>query len=150
MTLYTFDIIESDVTVNFTGALAQDAKADEDINMPTDYKTCTINKLEIREIAIQSKQNLEWDLILWSKTSKDNVALNTDTYITKINFPVGSGKQIAGANQWYYEQYNLKIDYNDSNNLSQIHCSLVNRSVTSKNAGVTGQVKIRFVAVPGI
>lgn len=150
MKCYTFDIIESDVTVNFTGSLAQDAIANEDIAMPADYLTCTINKLEVREISIQSKENLEWDLILWSKSSKANAALNTDSYIVKVNFPVGSGKQIAGTGQWYYEQLNLKIDYNDANDASLIHCSLVNRSIVAKSAGVAGQVKVRFVAIPGV
>lgn len=151
MSCEEFKTIESDVTTQFTDALAQDVKEDEDIAIPADWLTCTINKMKVINVSIQSKQNLEWDLILWSKSAKDNIALNTDNYIIKLNFPVASGRQIAAANQFYYEQTNLiPIAYNDDSNQSKIHCSIVNRSIAAKNAGATGQIKVRFVASPGI
>src|SRR3989337_1495021 len=149
MSCEKFKMRESDVTANFTDALVQDAKEDEDVAMPADWTTCTINKCAISGVSIQSKQNLEFDLILWSKSAKDNTSLNLDNFVISLNFPVSSGKQIAAANQYYYEQDNLiPIKYNDDSNQSKIHCSIVNRSITAKDAGVAGQIKVRFVASP--
>src|SRR3989337_1012553 len=137
MSCEKFKMRESDVTANFTDALVQDAKEDEDVAMPADWTTCTINKCAISGVSIQSKQNLEFDLILWSKSAKDNTSLNLDNFVISLNFPVSSGKQIAAANQYNYDS-----------NQSKIHCSIVNRSITAKDAGVAGQIKVRFVASP--
>jgi hypothetical protein len=144
------EYIVSDKDSHFTGGLAQNAGEAESINFPADWRTIGVNQCVIESITIQSDQNLEWDIYLWSGAEADNTDLDTDTFIDYFNYATTTGKQIAGANQYYYASpsNNLNIAYKDDDNSGKLHVTLVNRSATAKNAGGTGEVKLQFIVRP--
>lgn len=140
--------LDSDKDTHFSGALAQNAIEFENITFPSYW--IGIKECIIEGISIQSDQNLEWDVMLFSKSSAEDTDLDLDTFIDFFNFPSTSGKQIAGAGQYYYAfpANIMAIPYRDEDIKSQLHVGLVNRSATAKNAGATGEVKIRFALRP--
>ncbi len=140
--------IRSDKDLHFTGALTENSAEHEDLDFPSDWEKTNINEILIQGITIQSDQNLEWDIFIWSKDSKDDSDLDVDTFIDFMNFPATIGKQIAGTGQYYYSLSNLSIPYQDDGRQSKLHCSIVNRSSTAKLAGATGEVVVVFAASP--
>ncbi len=147
---YTIEAIDSDKDTHFTGALAQDAIENENISFPSDFSTAQMQKLKIHQISIQSDQALDWDLILWSDDGfADTSDIDSDPHIIAETFLASDAVQIAGANQTYY-RYNpvTPILYIDKDNSGELHVGLINRSVTAKNAGATGEVKVRFMVEP--
>jgi len=76
--------------------------------------------------------------------------LDVDTFVDYFNYATTTGKRIAGAGQYYYASpsNNLDIAYRDADKSGKLHVLLVNRSATAKNAGATGEVKLRFVVRP--
>jgi len=142
--------IDSDKDTHFTGALAQHAIESESLNFPDLFPNAGIQDVIIEGINIQSDQNLEWDVFVWSTSGYNNSDVDLAAMIDYWNFPTTSGKQIAGANQYYYPlpANRISVPYRDANNTSKLHVSLVNRSATGKNAGATGEVKVRFIVRP--
>lgn len=144
------EYIFSDKDIHFTGSLAEDAFETEDLDFPSDWGTLEINECVIEGVSIQSDQNLEWDIVLWGKVAAEDTDLDIDEFVHFFNFPKTNGKQIAGTAQYYYPFPNnlVSIPYKDNNLSQKLHVSLVNKSVTSKNAGATGEVKIKFALRP--
>ena len=142
--------IKSDKDTHFSGALAQHAVEIEALDFPTGWSSLNINDLIIESISIQSDQNLEWDILLFSTDGTTNADLDLDTFTDFFNFATTSGKQIAAAGQFYYSSpsNNLQIPYKNTQNKSKLHVALVNRSATSKNAGATGEFTVEFVVRP--
>lgn len=140
--------IRSDKNDNFTGALTENSAEHEDLDFPSDWKKIQIQEVLIQGITIQSDQNLEWDIFIWSKDSKDDTDLDEDTFTDFMNFPSTIGKQIAGTGQYYYSLSNLSIPYQDDGRQSKLHCSIVNRSSTAKLAGADGEVVVEFAVSP--
>ena len=138
--------IRSDKDVHFTGSIAQDAKGDESISFPNEIGRT--NEVVIEGIAIQADQQLEWDIFLWTGAEYDNTDLDLDKFLGYINFPTADQKQIGAANQFYTAKTGLTIPYKDGDGTHKLHCSLVNRSATAKNAGATGEVVITFMVRP--
>ncbi len=130
------EYIRSDKDTDFTGAIAQDAQEQGNIT------GLSRNKGTIESISIQSDQNLEWDVFLFVSDTFENTDLDLDRFVEFANFPVSSGKQIAGANQFYYSLTGLGIPYRDEDSSLELHIALVNRSATAKNAGATGEITI--------
>lgn len=143
--------IVSDKDSHFTTELAENAIEHEDISFPTDFSVQEIHELLIEHVTIQSDQNLEWDIFVWSGAENLNADLDLDEFTDYFNFPKSTGKQIAGTAQFYYaspSSTKLGIPYVDTDNTSKLHVSLVNRSSTNKAAGATGEVKVRFGVRP--
>ena len=147
---YTIEAIDSDKDTHFTGALAQNAIENENISFPTDFSLPQINKIAIHQISIQSDQALNWDLILWSGDGFANTTdIDSDAHIVNNSFLASEATQIAGSNQSYYN-YNpvTPILYIDKDNSGELHVGLINRSITAKIAGATGEIKVRFMVEP--
>ena len=142
--------IKSDKDTHFTGSLAQNAVEIEVLDLPTDWVTLGISDIIIESISIQSDQNLEWDVMLFSTDGTTNADLDLDTFTDFFNFATTSGKQIGATGQFYYSSpsNNLQIPYKNSDNESKLHVALVNRSATAKNAGATGEFTVEFALRP--
>jgi len=140
--------LDSVKTLHFTGAIATNAVEYESIDFPDLFKEAGVADVEISGISIQSNQNLEWDVIIFSSDSFATADLDTTDFVDYFNFPATSGKQIAGAGQYYYPlpANNVEIPYHSGD--SKLHIGLINRSVVGKNAGATGEVKIRLMLEP--
>ena len=134
--------LDSNTTVHFTTELATNAGESEDL----DGLKC--NGIIINTVILQSKQNLSWDLYFFRTSGQEDTDLDLDTFIEKVEFNAVYGKQIAGSGQYYYNWASLSIPYRDDNIKCQLHCKLVNRSATSKTAGVNGAVKLTIVYEP--
>lgn len=143
-------ILRSDKDTHFTGGLAQDAMETESINFPSDWRTAGINSCIIEGISIQSDQNLDWDVVIFSGSEFDNTDLDLDKAIDYTSFANTVGKQVGGAGQYYYPLASspFKIPYVDEDRSGKLHVGLVNRSATAKNAGATGEVVITFILRP--
>ena len=135
---------------HFTGALIQNAIEVESVDFPSEWGTAGINECLIEGISIQSDQNLEWDVYLFSSSGHTDTDLDLDTFVDKFNWATTAGDRIAGAGQYYYPSpdNNMKIPYYDDSRKAQLHVALVNRSAGAKNAGATGEIKIRFALRP--
>jgi len=137
-------ILRSDKDTHFTGSLSENAGELEALTITATQFT---NEFVIEQISIISNQNLEWDLFIWSSSiGPDTSDYDDDTYIEYQNFPKTTGKQIGGAGGFYYSASDIKIPYRDDDiderANGSVHCTLVNRSSTSKNAGATGEVVV--------
>ena len=150
MSLKEIQYIKSDKDTHFSGALAQNAAEVEALNFPTDWVTLGISDIIIESVSIQSDQNLEWDVMLFSTDGTTDTDLDLDTFTDFFNFATTSGKQIGAANQFYYSSpsNNLQIPYKNTQNRSKLHVALVNRSATGKNAGATGEFTVEFAVRP--
>lgn len=142
--------IDSVAGTHFTGALAQNAIESESIDFPDLLGSVGVHDVIIEGVTVQSDQNLEWDVFIWSKNTYNTTNLDTAELVDYFNFPAANGKQIAGANQYYYPlpANEVSVPYRDEDNTGKLHISLVNRSATSKNAGATGEVTIRVIVRP--
>lgn len=140
------EFLDTDKDTHFTSGLAQHAMETESVAFPSDWGTIGIDECIIESIVIQADQNLEWDIYIWSEAEVDNTDIDLDKFVDYANFPTTSGKQIGAANQFYYASpaNNVKIPYKDQDHTQKIHVGLVNRSATAKNAGATGEIKLRL------
>lgn len=140
--------IRTDKDSHFTTELVQGAMETENISMSADMATIDIDRLLITGLLLQASRNLEYGVIFWPTDGFDDTDLDLDKSLGYVNFAKSDGKQVAGANQYYYPSENLKIYYRDEDQTNEIHVGLVNRSSTTKQAGDT--IKMTFFAVPHI
>lgn len=128
--------LSSDKDNHFTGAIAQDAKEDEDI---IGLKS---NHIRITRVAIQADENLRFRFLLWKTDGKDDADLDVDSFLAAIDLDIPSeGLRIAGANQYYLSK-DVNIPYCDEDDTFELHCSLQCVSLAGKTAGAAGEVKI--------
>lgn len=142
--------VKSVAATHFRDALIQNAVENESISLPSDWSEIGLREMAIIGISVQGKENLEWDIFLWSGSGYNDADLDTDRFVDYVNFTAASGKRNAGAGQYYYPSAsNLAIPYRlDKVNTGAIHCSLVNRSAGAKTAGAGGEIQITFMCRP--
>jgi hypothetical protein len=141
--------VRTDKDTHFTGAIAQNAKEDENISLPVALEGMNGNARGlIRTIMLQSDQNLAWELAFWSGDGFDSTDVDLDTFISRWTFAVADGIRYGGAGQYYYYIEGLALPYVDDDNSGELHLSLVNRSATGKNAGGTGEVAVELSIQP--
>jgi len=145
----TIKYVASDKDDHFRGALIENAIASESLSMPADWITAGVQKGVISEMSFQSDQNLDWELLFWSKNEYDNTDLDLSTVITRITLAATDADQVAGSDQYIYKNPLLaNIGYMDEDNSSKVHVSLINRSTTAKGAGDAGKVALRIGITP--
>lgn len=136
--LLPLNLIVSDKDVNWIGAIAQNASANENLaGLMGDDGI-------IESIAILSDQQLAWEIQLYSTSGFDNANFDLDTYLGSVRFAEGDGLQLAAVNAFKYDAHNLGIPYTDVDATQTIHAKLVNRSAAAKNAGATGEIVVKF------
>ncbi len=142
--------IVSDKDSHFTTNLTTGNMEIESLLMEADWTAIQINECIIESVSLQSDQNLAWDVILFAKASTDDTNLDLDEFVDLFRFSKVDGIQVAAANQFYYPSLSnhMSIAYKDNDLTGKIHVGLVNRSVTAKNTGATGEVKIRITVRP--
>ncbi len=144
-----FKYIASLKGTHFTGALADNAIESESISLPDEWVTAGINKLVISELSFQAVEDLDWELIFWANGNYNSSDQDTSKIITRFSVAASTSEQIAGANQFIYENpLAQSIEYNDEDNSSKIHVSLVCRSAAGKTAGAGGYVVLRIGCTP--
>lgn len=135
-------ILSTDKDLHFTGGIALNAIENETIDgLITD-------KIKITDINIQVDEARLYTLWLWKDSNYSDTDLDTDTFGGFINLDLAtSGKQIAGAGQWYLDSANLAVKYEDTepataNGTYQLHCGLMVSAGAAKPAGAAGEVQI--------
>lgn len=136
--------LESEANGHFQASLALNAKGDENLS------GLLVNEIEILSVALQAKQQLHYRAWFWSKNTFDDPDLDEDSYVDHVELDLENfGARIGGANQFYL---NSRLDpplrYVDEDATRELHISLQNKSTTAKDAGVGGQVKLRFMYSP--
>lgn len=139
--------IESVSTVHFTGALVTDAIEIENIAFPATSNIGFTNEILIESIFIKSVQNLDWDVFFFTNASVNSATIDLDTVLDRVLLPAASAKQIAGTGLFYYTT-GYSVRYKDLDATKHLHVGLVNRSATSKIAGVTGGVVVLLTVCP--
>lgn len=150
-------IIDTDPAVDFIAGLAQNAE--DLIHLTPDMAIGASPDCRFRLVgcSIISDQNLAWELNFWSREAGSGAAtVALDSFLGRWTFAAGDGVRIAGAGSYRYFIFGLDIPYIDEDPRSdrdppyngRIHLSLVNRSAASKNAGPTGEVKVRLYVDP--
>jgi len=142
--------LDSDKDIHFTTAIAVNAKEDENI------AGLTKNKILIVGVAIQAKVPLQdvpkhYRAIFWRTDGFDDVDLDLDRFIGAVELNLVNGWQIAGANQYYWDEKLGRgngIEYTDEDGSNELHVSLQNLGVGAKTAGVNGEVKLTISYVP--
>jgi hypothetical protein len=125
--------IRSDKDVNFTGALVQNAKQDAAL------AGLASNKIRIKRVKAQSDQNLDWQYYFWKTSTTDDTDLDIDSFCGRVTIDSIQGEQIAGANQYYYDNGRTDLPYECLDGTFVLNASLVNRSAIAKIAGATGE-----------
>ncbi len=144
------EIISTDKGVEFTTQINQNAVDEENISFPSAWGTVGIQTVQIRNITVQSDQNLQWDVQFYATDAHSNTDHDLDKFVTNLNFATTDGIQNAGAAQFRYDKNPTftPFIYTDEDNTSEFHVTLVNRSATAKNAGGTGEFVLKIYAVP--
>lgn len=139
--------VRTDKDVHFTGAIAQNAEEEENIVLPG---SCGGNaaRVIVRAIAIVADQDLDWELWFWGTDLFDEADLDNDKFLGKAVFAAAEGTQIGGAGTFYSYKEGLAIPLADYDGTGEMHVSLVNRNVTGKNAGATGEIVVLFWVEP--
>ena len=147
--------IASASRTDFTGTLAQNAGAIWHPALPAALGSRSM----LRAIAIQSVQNLDWELLIFKmynggtpQSIPPGGTIDSVVFAGKYRFFAADGVQIAGAGVYFYYIDGLEIPYHDLDSVNASGLStppffnavLVNRSVTGKSAGDAGAVVLRL------
>lgn len=131
--------LTTDKDVEFTEAIIQNAKEDENL------AGLVADKIVITDIMIEADENLEFWLLFWSTDGFEDADLDDDTFLGYVVLDIpNNGFRIAGANQYYLNVSDVNLHYEDEDGTNELHVSLLNRSVAAKSAGAAGEVKIKI------
>jgi len=139
------NIISTDKDVHFTQELLQNQCENETLNLPT-------NKCVIDGITIQSKQPLNYKLIIFGNNYFDNPDMNIEKFIGSIDLDMTQSPtfRINNSNQYRLNIEDLNINYQDYNETNKIYVSLMNMSLTPKKSGADGEIQINIKISPSL
>jgi ABC-type glycerol-3-phosphate transport system substrate-binding protein len=142
--------VATDKDSHFTGAIAQNASEEENIVLPAALAGVNGDaRGTIRAIAVLSDQALDWQLVFCSKDVFTDADLDVDSCIVTYAFTASADAlQIGGSGPYHYFKDGLALPYVDEDYSGELHVALVNRSVTGKNAGATGEVVVKIFIEP--
>ena len=153
--------LRSNPTVDCTAAVAQDQSCTVSIKIhaqvsPNDSPRK--DEVIIRGVAIQSLQNLAWDVNFYTRNTFSRANMDADSFLDYVAFTAANGKQdspTAGTgDQYKYQARGLDIRYRDMSateeitTTSQVHFSIVNRSSTVKSEGADGAIVVILAVEP--
>lgn len=148
-------------TTHFTGALAQNAAATADLDVPaltntpgvagaglTAGKHC---RCRVHGVRIISKQNLAWELEFWGASvlgTPGGSDIDKEFFLGKFAFVAADGSQATGDTFYHYFVPVLELSYMDIDMTGKVHLRLINRDVTSKQANTNGAVVVELEVEP--
>lgn len=143
----SISFVRTNAGSNFTGAIVMNDHIVENLPRLSD------DRIVIKEINVQSVQNLKYKLWFWSNDTFDDVSLNVDSYRTSVLIDMTNSNnetvdRLNNANQYYLDIRGLSILYEDLDVSNEIHCSLQNLSRTAKIAGSLGAVQLDIAYTP--
>ncbi len=130
----------TDKDVEFTGAIAQNAKEDENLAIGQ-----AVDNIVITDIMIEAVENLAFYLLFWSTDGFDDTDLDIDSFLGFVDLDiVNNGFRIAGANQYFLNVTDVNLNYVDTDATNELHVSLLCRTAAGKTAGAAGEVKLQI------
>jgi len=144
-------VVTTDKDTHFTGAIAQNAVARENIPMPQAIAAGLRSRSRLKSITLLSDQNLDWEIWLFSRsTTPLPTDVDANPFIGRWRFDIGDGVQISAAGPYYYYIDGLDVPYEDADEKGELHLGLVPRTAGGKSAGAAGEVSIRCVLEPSL
>lgn len=138
-----FYSVRSDKDDHFTGAIAQNAKEDENLT------GLVSNRVRITGIALQADENLDFRVIFWRTDGFDNTDLDADKFCGEVEIDLpANGFQVGGANQYYLDVRGAMLDYEDEDETNELHVSLQCLSAAGKSSGGSGEVTLEIYYEP--
>ena len=137
--------IETDKDVHFTGVIVKDDYVDVSLAGLTD------NKIYVRGINVQAKQNLKFRLSFFGKDIFSSTDLNADSYKDDAILDLSDSENAFRYNnvgQYYLNVSDLNILYEDKDATNELHIRLQNLSPTDKAAGSSGEVQMDIKYAP--
>lgn len=132
-------LVWTDPTVDFTGAIVQNASAQANIGFGV------LSPCRIRGWVILSVENLAWELWLFGKSTFRTGAVATEAFRGRWSFAAGDGLQVGATGLYAYYIDGLDSPYLDEDAAQKLHLLLVNRSAAAKTSGANGALKIGVV-----
>jgi hypothetical protein len=133
----------------FTTAIAQNAGEQEDIQLTGGLAGVGGNALNLLlGLAIVSKENLAWEVMLFNKATGPNADPAIDSFIGRWTFTTGDSVQIGGTGLFYFYIFGLEVPYRDEDYTGKLHVVLINRSAAAKTADANGYLTIKFDLQP--
>jgi len=137
------NIIQTDKDIHFTQKLLQNQCENETLNLPT-------NKCVIDGVTVQSKQPLNYKLIIFGNNYFNNSNMNIEKFIGSIDLDMTQSPtfRIDNSNQYRLNSEDLRIFYTDYNETNKLYVSLMNMSITPKIFGIDGEIQINIKISP--
>lgn len=148
-------------TTHFTGALAQNAAAVENIDAATLTNTpgtagagLTAGKhtrCRVHGVRIISKENLAWELEFWGASvlgTPGGTDIDKEFFFGKFGFLAADGSQATGDTFYHYYVPVMEICYADVDMTGKIHLRLINRSAAGKSANAAGAIVVELEVEP--
>lgn len=137
--------LKTDPDTAFTGAIVQNAVEYEDLALPSGLSGIGGRaRVRLKMISVISKENLSWELMLFSKDTHATADPETDSFLGYWTFQSATAVRIAGAGLYYYFISGLDVPYWDDDASGELHVGLINRSAASKTAGANGEITVAF------
>lgn len=134
--------IRTDPDAQFTGALATNAIATENLVQSAFGGVDRNIQLVLTGLTLVSDQNLAWEIGIYGTDVFNSADPELNQFLGSWAFAASDGTQVAATGPYRYYIDGLSIPIMDYDKTSEIHLALVNRSVTSKNAGATGEITV--------
>lgn len=139
-------LIRSDKDVNFTTAIAVNAKEDENLaGLQSD-------KILITNVAILSDEQKYYRVLFYTRDTFDNVNLDLDTFIGQVDLDLNTnGFQIGGTSKWLWSERPGRgngLEYVDEDASLELHVALQNLGLEPKTAGANGEVVLKISYLP--
>lgn len=113
-------------------------------NLPNDIQQP--NAIVITRVALWSKQNLDWDIMLFNNaTGQPSADADLHSMVDWVTFITTDAVRIGGTGLYLYSVSGLSLSYLPNDR--QFHLGLINRNSVTKNAGTTGEVVVELQGI---
>lgn len=142
----------TDPAVDFLGALAQNASATLNLHLDEGIAAGRHCRSIVRHLTIVSAQQLSWEVVFFTSRNFSVAAVAQTHFLSGWKFSASNGQQYGVGTPYYYQASNIDLPYWDADFTDRqlpkelqggfLHLMLLNRSPTSKLAGVAGAIQI--------
>ena len=138
-------IERTDKDTHFTASGVQNAMLLETVgDLPNDIQQP--NAITITRITVWSKQNLDWDVMLFNNaTGQPSADADLHSMVDWVTFLTTDAVRIAGTGLYLYSVSGLSLSYLPDDR--QFYIGLINRNATTKNAGTTGEAVVELQGI---
>ncbi len=135
----------SNPAVDFVKALGSGESDDADLVFPLAIGAGGHSRCRVRHLAILSRDNCAWEILLYGKTTRATNDPATDSFRSRWRFTASDGLLRNGL--YYYYVPDLDMPYEDELQLGKCYVTILNRSLaTPKAAGPAGALVLRLYA----